>query len=39
VTQLYFARSRGVPDGLVVSVSRNAQGVLQAVFDITLAAA
>ena len=38
VTQLYFARSRGVPDGLVVSVSRNAQGVLQAVFDITLAA-
>lgn len=39
VTQLYFARGRGVPDPLVVSASRNAQGLAQAVFDITLAAA
>ena len=39
VTQIYFARERGVPDQLVVSTSRSAQGVPQAVFDITLAAA
>ena len=39
VTQLYFARERGVPDQLVVSTSRGAQGVAQAVFDITLAKA
>ena len=39
VTQLYFARERGVPDQLVVSTARDAQGVAQAVFDITLAKA
>jgi protocatechuate 3,4-dioxygenase beta subunit len=39
VTQLYFARERGVPDQLVVSTARNAQGFAQAVFDITLAKA
>ncbi len=39
VTQLYFARERGVPDGLVTPIVRNAQGGLQAVFEITLAAA
>ena len=39
VTQLYFARESGVPDQLVVSTARNAQGVAQAVFDITLAKA
>lgn len=39
VTQLYFARERGVPAQLVVSTARNAQGVMQAGFDITLAAA
>ena len=39
VTQLYFARERGVPDQLVVSTSRSAQGVARAVFDITLVAA
>lgn len=37
VTQLYFARERGVPDQLVVSAARNAQGVMQAAFDIALA--
>jgi catechol 1,2-dioxygenase len=39
VTQIYFARERGVPESLVVSTARNAQGVSRAVFDITLAAA
>jgi protocatechuate 3,4-dioxygenase beta subunit len=39
VTQLYFARERGVPDRLVVSVARDAQGPAHASFDITLAAA
>lgn len=39
VTQLYFARERGVPDQLAVSTARSAQGVARAVFDITLAAA
>lgn len=39
VTQLYFARERGVPDQLVVSTARNAQDFAQAVFDITLAKA
>lgn len=39
VTQLYFTRERGVPDQLVVSTARSAQGVARAVFDITLAAA
>jgi len=39
VTQLYFARERGVPDRLVVSVARDAQGLAHASFDITLAAA
>ncbi len=37
VTQLYFARERGVPVELVVAMTRNDQGVLQAPFDITLA--
>lgn len=39
VTQLYFARERGVPDALVTPIVRSAQGGLQAVFEITLAAA
>lgn len=39
VTQLYFARERGVPDALVTPIVRNAQGDLQAVFEITLATA
>lgn len=39
VTQLYFTRERGVPDQLVVSTVRSAQGVARTVFDITLAAA
>ncbi|MBI3915619.1 MAG: hypothetical protein HY322_01255 [Betaproteobacteria bacterium] len=37
VTQLYFARERGVPDRLVVTPARNEKGVAQATFDITLA--
>lgn len=39
VTQLYFARARGIPDRLVVSVASNEQGTSHAAFDITLAAA
>lgn len=39
VTQLYFVRERGVPDQLVVSTARDAQGAARAVFDITLARA
>jgi protocatechuate 3,4-dioxygenase beta subunit len=39
VTQLYFARERGVADPLVVTPARNEQGVAQATFDITLARA
>jgi protocatechuate 3,4-dioxygenase beta subunit len=37
VTQLYFARERGVADQLVVAPARNEQGATQATFDITLA--
>ena len=39
VTQLYFARERGVPDRLVVTPAQNEKGVAQATFDITLARA
>ena len=39
VTQLYFARERGVPEQLVVMPVRNEKGVAQATFDITLAKA
>jgi protocatechuate 3,4-dioxygenase beta subunit len=39
VTQLYFARERGVAERLVASIARNAQGLAQANFDITLAVA
>ena len=39
VTQLYFARERGVPEQLVVTPARNDKGVAQATFDITLASA
>lgn len=39
VTQLYFARSRGVPEPLAVVAVPDAKGVLQARFDIVLAAA
>jgi protocatechuate 3,4-dioxygenase beta subunit len=39
VTQLYFARKRGVADQLVVVPARNDKGVAQATFDITLASA
>jgi protocatechuate 3,4-dioxygenase beta subunit len=39
VTQLYFARERGVADALVIPITRNAQGGMQAVFEVTLAAA
>lgn len=39
VTQLYFARERGVPEELVAAVKRTAQGAAEARFDITLAAA
>jgi protocatechuate 3,4-dioxygenase beta subunit len=37
VTQLYFARGRGVSDQLVAFAARNAQGVAQAMFNVTLA--
>jgi protocatechuate 3,4-dioxygenase beta subunit len=37
VTQLYFARERGVPEQLVVTPSRSDKGVAQATFDIRLA--
>jgi protocatechuate 3,4-dioxygenase beta subunit len=39
ITQLYFARERGVADELVVNVQRDAQGISRAAFDITLARA
>ena len=39
VTQLYFARERGIPEQLVVTPARNEKGVAQASFDITLARA
>jgi protocatechuate 3,4-dioxygenase beta subunit len=39
VTQLYFARERGIPEQLVVTATRNEKGVAQATFDITLARA
>jgi protocatechuate 3,4-dioxygenase beta subunit len=39
VTQLYFARERGVSEHLVVMPARNDKGVVQATFDITLAKA
>jgi protocatechuate 3,4-dioxygenase beta subunit len=39
VTQLYFARERGIPESLVAVPTRNAQGVAQVSFDITLAGA
>jgi protocatechuate 3,4-dioxygenase beta subunit len=37
VTQLYFARERGIPEQLVVTPVRNERGASQASFDITLA--
>ena len=39
VTQLYFARERGVSDELVKIVQRDAKGVSRAAFDITLSRA
>jgi protocatechuate 3,4-dioxygenase beta subunit len=39
VTQLYFARERGIPGELVVTTARNEKGTAQASFDITLAGA
>ena len=39
VTQLYFARERGIPGELVVTAARNEKGTAQASFDITLAGA
>lgn len=39
VTQLYFARERGVAEELVVALNRDDKGVSRAVFDITLARA
>jgi protocatechuate 3,4-dioxygenase beta subunit len=36
VTQLYFARERGVADELVAALQRDAKGVARASFDITL---
>jgi protocatechuate 3,4-dioxygenase beta subunit len=36
VTQLYFARERGVADDLVVSLNRDDKGVSRALFDITI---
>ena len=39
VTQLYFAPGRGMPDQLVATVARDAQGTAQATFDVTLARA
>ncbi len=36
VTQLYFARERGVADELVATLQRDAKGVARAAFDITL---
>jgi len=39
VVEVWQADARGVPDQLVVSTARNAQGFAQAVFDITLAKA
>ena len=39
VTQLYFARERGVPEQLVAMPARNEKGLAQATFDITLAKA
>ena len=39
VTQLYFARERGVSDELVTTVQRDGKGVARATFDITLSRA
>ena len=39
VTQLYFARERGIPERLVVTPARNEKSVALATFDITLARA
>ncbi len=39
VTQLYFARERGVSDELVTTVQRDGKGVARATFDITLSQA
>lgn len=39
VTQLYFARERGVADDLVVTLSRDDKGISRAAFDITIARA
>ena len=39
VTQLYFARERGVSDDLVTTVQRDGKGVARATFDITLSRA
>lgn len=39
VTQLYFDRRGRVPEAQIVSIARDAEGVAQAQFDITLAAA
>jgi protocatechuate 3,4-dioxygenase beta subunit len=36
VTQLYFARERGVADELIVSLQRDGKGGSRATFDITL---
>ncbi len=36
VTQLYFARERGVADELVSTLQRDAKGYSRAVFDVTL---
>lgn len=36
VTQLYFARERGVNDGLVAPLQRDDKGVSRAVFDISI---
>lgn len=39
VTQLYFGSGRGIPDALQAILRRDAQGVWQATFDLTLARA
>jgi protocatechuate 3,4-dioxygenase beta subunit len=39
VTQLYFARERGVADELIVALKRDDKGVSRAAFDITLRSA
>ena len=39
VTQLYFARERGVAEALVVPLQRDDKGVSRAVFDISIARA